>query len=758
MCQLTLVMVAVAFALDVDKQKSGSAEGPPQPPARFVTARHCRECHQYEHDKWATSRHGLAMRPFTPDFADDHLVPQAAAMEVRGRQYSAEFDGASGVVREDGPDGRKEFPIEHVLGGKNVFYFLTPWHRGRYQVLPLAFDVHSQQWYDMADSIVRHFNGEPGEALAWTDRRFTFNATCYSCHVSQLSKNYSFETDTYHTVWAEPGINCDTCHGPGSDHVRTISVASDHTPTDLRIIQPRQFAPQQINSMCAPCHAKMVPITTAFQAGADFFDHYNLVTLEDRDFYPDGRDLGENFTYTLWRLSPCVAAGKLTCMHCHTSSGRNKHIGDNADKACLPCHQDLVAAAEAHSHHQAGTEASRCVACHMPQTTFARMRRHDHSMLPPTPAATIAFGSPNACNVRCHTDRDAHWADRWVRKWYSRDYQAPVLHRAGLVDAARKGDWTVLPAIVAYLTRTDRDEIYATSLIRLLNVCPSPEKWSALLAALHDPSPLVRSAAALGLSLCPDATTRDALIAATADSSRLVRTSAACALNHHPSRPLDDRSRANVVRAFAEYEAAMRTVPDDPAAHYNLGVYYQNRGRLAQAADAYEASIRLEPKNLASLVNLSMVYAGMGASESAERALRQALEFDPTSAAANFNLGLLLAEQGHTRPAQACFRTALNTQPDFAEAAHNLGLLLTETQLDQAIAHCRKALDLQPDESRYACALATCLRRDGQLDTAATVLRRLLDHQPAHAEVQALLASIEQEAQKHQAQPPGRPD
>jgi len=69
------------------------------------------------------------------------------------------------------------------------------------------------------------------------------------------------------------------------------------------------------------------------------------------------------------------------------------------------------------------------------------MRRHDHSMLPPAPAATLKFKSPNACNI-CHNDRDAQWADTWVRKWYPRDYQAPVLHRGSLIEAARSEDWT----------------------------------------------------------------------------------------------------------------------------------------------------------------------------------------------------------------------------------------------------------------------------------------------------------------------------
>ena len=92
----------------------------------------------------------------------------------------------------------------------------------------------------------------------------------------------------------------------------------------------------------------------------------------------------------------------------------------------------------AHSHHKAGTPGGNCIDCHMPKTRFANMNRSDHSMLPPTPAATLKFQSPNACTL-CHKDKSASWADAKVRQWHKQDYQRPVLERAALVDAARKG-------------------------------------------------------------------------------------------------------------------------------------------------------------------------------------------------------------------------------------------------------------------------------------------------------------------------------
>ena len=56
------------------------------------------------------------------------------------------------------------------------------------------------------------------QPVNWKESPYTFNTACYCCHVSQLSTNYDLKTDTYHTTWAEPGINCETCHGPAEEH------------------------------------------------------------------------------------------------------------------------------------------------------------------------------------------------------------------------------------------------------------------------------------------------------------------------------------------------------------------------------------------------------------------------------------------------------------------------------------------------------------------------------------------------------------
>ena len=58
--------------------------------------------------------------------------------------------------------------------------------------------------------------------MNWLDPGYTFNTSCYSCHVSQLTMQYDLKTDTYETKWAEPGINCETCHGPSEERDRRL--------------------------------------------------------------------------------------------------------------------------------------------------------------------------------------------------------------------------------------------------------------------------------------------------------------------------------------------------------------------------------------------------------------------------------------------------------------------------------------------------------------------------------------------------------
>jgi tetratricopeptide (TPR) repeat protein len=730
-------------AIPPSQPGQGHPNGDAVPTPSFVGSKTCRDCHEDFYKLWAKSFHGLAMQPYTPEFGRRNLLPQAGEITIGKTRYQAEIDDRGGRVRQRGPNGEKTYPIEHVMGGKNVYYFLTPLERGRLQVLPLAYDVHKKAWYDTAASGVRHFSDRRDEALPWTDRMFTFNTTCFTCHVSQLRTNYDLAGDTYKTTWSEPGISCESCHGPASDHVRVMELAADpKTVQDIKIIRTKRFTTGQMNDMCATCHAKLVPLSLDFLPGDKFFDHFDLVVLDHPDYYPDGRDLGENYTDTSWMMSPCAHSGKLDCNHCHTPSGRMRYAGAEANKSCAPCHQKHVDDPVSHGHHVPGSKGNECNGCHMPMTRFAAMGRRDHSMLPPTPTTTIAFQSPNACNL-CHADKDAAWSDDWVRKWYPRDYQAPVMQRASLLDAARKGDWKRLPQVLEKIAGREENAIYRASLVRLVRGCQDDSKRAVLVKALGDESPLVRASAASSLAGDLNGETIPKLLAATRDSFRLVRIRAAMALAPVPVAQLTDpKDRESLERAVEEFKTAMKSRPDDWAGHANLGTFYMEQRDFESAVECFETATRLEPRMVGPMVNASIAYSNLRQNDKAESSLRRALEAEPNGAAALFNLGLLLAEEGRMEDAEKDLRAALKADPQMAAAAFNLGVLCGKARIDEALQWCRKAHELDPGNAKYTRTLAFFLCEKGEVDGAIALLRDLIGRQPSALDAYLLLGEI----------------
>ena len=708
----------------------------------YAGSRSCIECHEKFYGLWSTSRHGLAMQPYNADFAKAKLTPQQGELAIRKFKYRADLN--KGVVSEAGPKGTKQYRIAYALGGKNVYYFLTPFPRGRLQTLPVAYDINKKVWFDTAASGVRHSPGaDSDQPVSWRDSGYTFNTCCYNCHVSQLSINYDLKSDSYKTTWREPGINCETCHGPSAEHNRVMKeTPRGQQPKDIKIVSVKKFTPGQHNATCSGCHAKMSPITRAYPPGDRFFDHFDIATLEDQDFYPDGRDLGENYTYTSWLMSPCAKAGKINCVTCHTSSGRYRFKAEErANDACLPCHEKNVENAPAHTHHREGTAGNRCISCHMPMTSFARMNRTDHSMLPPTPSATIAYKSPNACNL-CHADQDAAWADKYVRQWRTRDYQAAVLKRAALIDGARKRDWKQLPAMLEYITGTGRDEVFATSLIRMVPASGDKRIAPVLLKTINDPSPLVRAAAADALQHVPTKDAVKALVKATGDEFRLVRVRAAASIAAYPKLPLSGADEKSVEAARKEYLSSLNARPDQWSSHYNLGNYYLSINKFDRAIASYDTALKLEPRAVPAMVNESIAYARLGDSKKADGSLQKALKVNPDNAAANFNMGLLRAEQNDPKGAEQYLKKALKSDPQMAQAAYNLCVITAKDRVNEAVTWCRKASDLRPQEPKYAYTLAYYLNQKGEKAEAIRVLKALADKYPGYKDSEMLLKEI----------------
>jgi len=712
----------------------------------YIGSSKCRSCHEPFYVKWETSHHGKAMQPFTPELAKNYLTPQTNSITVGDIRFHAEYDDTGGWMIGVKPDGSTvRYPIQHVLGGKNVFFFLTELDRGHLQVLPVAYNLRTTNWYHTTESMVRHFHeGVRDRALEWTDRMLTFNAACFDCHVSQLQKNYNPEDDSYHTVWFEPGINCETCHGPGKEHVKVCREAEKRgeKPKDIKLISwHRDLTRRQRDDACFVCHAKMSPITDKFTPGEPFFDHFDLTCFEDRDFYPTGRHLGENYTVTHWLMNPCANKGTLECTTCHTSSGRFR-FKDDPNKSCLPCHAERVANVEKHSHHPKDSKGSICISCHMPGRYFGNMLQSDHSFLPPAPAATIEFKAPNACNI-CHTDKDAQWANRYVTEWHGSDYQNDTLRRGRMIHAARNGEWEKLPQILEYLEDPSCDQVTATSLLRLLQGCPDDSMWPTIHRKLKDPSALVRSAAAATMQYDFEGT--DLLLGAAQDKMRLVRVRAAGALLAHPKKDFTPEQQKIYDSALKEYWESLTIWPDRWSTFYNQGIYYDRIGDYSTALSKYEKALEYRDDVIAPMVNAAMDYARMGNSSKAYEMLQRALKVEPECPLVNLNLGLLEAEYNNMTKAEQYLRAALKSEPRLAQAAYNLGILLCRRKDPEGLEWCHKAAMLPPRNPRYANSYAIFLIQFGNMEQAEAVLRDAIHNNPDYADNHFLLAHLYQQ-------------
>ena len=740
---LLLAILSMFATSCVQKEKNQVAED------GYSGSESCIQCHERFYELWAPSWHGKAMQPVNADFLKEYQLPASENMEIEAKNYQVIYeDSAMIMLEKENDEIVNKYTVEWSLGGKNVFTFLVPLDKGKLQTMPMAYDVNRQMWFNYPESAVRHFvdTEQEDEALPWRDRMYVFNNACYNCHVSQVSSNYNLESDTYHTTFKEAGINCETCHGPSAEHVRVFQEAEEkgEEPEDWKILVTSTFTPEEHNSSCAVCHAKGSRITKNYVPPEPYFDHFNLATLEDPDFYPDGRDLGENYTMTGWKMNPCIQESDLHCVTCHTSSGRNR-FAENPNDACTSCHQDrkTEGGLVAHTMHKADSEGSLCVNCHVPTREFVgHFLRSDHSFRPPMPEATIKFGSPNSCN-QCHDDKSPEWANEIVKARPNGDYQEETLYWAQLIKEAREGNWSRIDEMLEIISENKYNEVVVTSFIRLLANSPKEEKWETVVEALtENKSPLARAAAASSLTGNFSEESRKALVGAATDEYRLVRVSAAASLAGFEDSRFPESEKQVVDEATQEYIESMVARPDDWSSYYNLGIFYQNEGKANKALSSYETAARLYPEALMPLINSSVLYSYMGNAAKAEENLKEAVKIDPDNEAANLNLGLLLAEQGKMQEAEEALKAAMNANPEQAVAAYNLSVIVSQRNVDEAIEYASVAAEARPDEPKYAYTLAYYQLQNNQKAAAEKTLKKLVKDHPLYLNAVSFLADI----------------
>lgn len=626
---LSAAALAAAPALPAQASRMPGAPG-------FVGSEKCAECHGDEHAAWQHDWHARALSPAVPPF----VVGSFANAHFKGTSSEAWMrkDGARCVMRTVGPTGQvADFGVDWVVGGKRMQDTVTVFPDGRWQVLPVYFHVTGKgEWVDYTET--KQGAITPDHPFFWTNFRRMSNRECLDCHTTGLDVRFDRASRTWSTHFADAGVACESCHGPGARH------AESQLPKD--IVRPSKLPREAQLALCGQCHGPRSPLfplidsAHRFRPGELYDAKYQaLVVVDGRsrsgDFFPDGRPKTSSFEYQALIQSRCFMKGGATCLICHTAP-HAKHGADelplpgakrpgpvpikDADTAsCGGCHANLFAQRAQHSHH-ASAAAQSCTACHMPKViTGVLDTLADHALDVPNPQNTLRHGIPNACNA-CHVKSKPEDMATAIARWWPKasERQARRLRLADAIDETTAEHSR--PALEAVLAdSTEAPSLRATA-AQLLAQRFSREAAPALVPLLGNPDPLIASAAAGALSLTQARGAADAVAPLLQSPSVWVRQAAALTLASFGDR---------------RGEQGLWSLASDPATaglvqpHYALGVLAARRGDLGVAASQLDQALDLAPYSTDALVGAADVAMKRGDARTARARLMETLDFDP---------------------------------------------------------------------------------------------------------------------------------
>ncbi|MCW8806343.1 MAG: multiheme c-type cytochrome, partial [Ignavibacteriaceae bacterium] len=186
--------------------------------AEFVGGKECISCHQREYELWKGSDHDNAMA-----VANDSTVLgdfNNVEVEFRGKKHKFYKRDGKFFVYTEGIGGKMaEVEVSYTFGVRPLQQYLIPFENGKYQCLPIAWDTNKKRWFDMAGMVYSQEELKPTSWFYWTNQSQNWNGMCAECHSTFLQKNYNLEKDSYNTIWSDINVNCEACHGPGSEHL-----------------------------------------------------------------------------------------------------------------------------------------------------------------------------------------------------------------------------------------------------------------------------------------------------------------------------------------------------------------------------------------------------------------------------------------------------------------------------------------------------------------------------------------------------------
>jgi len=243
--------------------------------------------------------------------------------EKEGQKVLGDFSKGPGFSREQ---------VAYVLGaGSSEQAYLDQ----SFQLLMPLWHVPSQSWITPQPSV----DGA---------------TQCVACHVTGY--------DLSAKEWKEPGVGCESCHGPGSEHIS----ASDRKGA---IVRPQTLDPLREAMICGQCHglgqhkSGQYPHSPEYRPGDDLTETF--VDARPTEHVPHAAPPWSQ--YSEWLQSKHASASPpVTCTTCHEPHGVGNlphELRKEGNALCLDCHDTLTGP----DHAPASLQETTCTSCHMPQ-------------------------------------------------------------------------------------------------------------------------------------------------------------------------------------------------------------------------------------------------------------------------------------------------------------------------------------------------------------------------------------------------------
>ncbi|MEN8122756.1 MAG: tetratricopeptide repeat protein [Bacteroidota bacterium] len=706
---------------------------------QFVGGLKCLECHENEHKEWERSHHANAMA----HVGDSTVLGNFNNAEYTSNGITHKFYKRDGkfYVNTKGVGGKMaEYEISHTFGYTPLQQYLVPFERGKYQCLPIAWNTEKGEWFDMGAMIYEGQDIKPDDWLYWTNQAQNWNGMCSECHSTNLRKNYIAESDSFHTTWSEINVSCESCHGPGSEHVKWADwpeLKQQKTENFGLLVKTSGINNEEYVNLCARCHTRRSQLGNFNHKSLDPMD-FMVPTLLHDDYFSDGQILDEDYVWGSFTQSK-MYHNDIKCNDCHNVHSGERLFDDN--RLCYQCHQENYYGSAKHHFHKTVDdrggdyyidgrltgkgEGSLCINCHMPARNYMGIdSRNDHSIRIPRPDLSKKLGTPNACN-QCHKDKTSDWAIQYTTKWYGTKYRP---HYGVAISKGREGKPQALKELVNLVDDTLNPLIARATALELLANYNDPLAINTIKKALDVPESMLRLSAARNYSSNNAEEYIADLSPLLKDPTKAVRMEAGLKFTYLPKELLPEAYVGNFEKALNEFKDHNNYMADFPGGQGNLGLLYSNQGNYYEAIKHFKRSIEIDNQFYPGYVNLALAYNQTGKNNEAEKIYKHLIKLNPEMPGIHYSLGLLLVELKKYDEAIKYLEIATTIEPENSRINYNLGLLYTQLKnYQQAEKQLQKAVNKENDNFDYQYALASFYINSGQFTKAKKYVNKLLN-------------------------------